>query len=391
MKLLEYQAKELFSAYGISVKRSVVLDRVQDAAAVIEKADIRYPLVLKAQVQAGGRGKAGGIRFAHNPAEAERIVRDLMFSFVRGLEVKQLLAEEAEQFDRECYLSIILDRESKLPMLVFSSVGGMDIEETAKESPEKIVKYTIEPSIGIHDYTARYVLKRAGLDLNLLPRFAETARKLLDVYMSSNCMMTEINPLVIRADGEFIALDGKVDVDDSALYLHPKLAEYKKTLTHAEHPLVVEAEGFGFLYIPVEDNGDIVVMSNGSGMLMSCVDRITDAGLSVSAAMDLGGGATAERIREAVRILLKTLRVRTMFISIFGGITRCDEVAKGIRDGYVDAGLDVDIFIRMEGTNKQMGIEILESMNANICIVAWPEEGVRKLVERSQTKNEHTH
>ena len=389
MKLLEYQAKELFADYGIAIKKSVVIDTAEGTAGKIEEAGLAFPVVLKAQVLIGGRGKAGGIRFANNPSEANKIAQDLMFSMIRGLEVRQLLVEEAAQFDRECYLAVILDRVSKKPMLVFSSVGGMDIEETALVSPEKIIKCVIEPSMGIHDYTVRYLLNKAGLEPKFLPQFADMIRRLFHMYTGCNCMLAEINPLAICSDGKILALDGKVDIDDSALYLHPKLKEFKKSMKHTEHLLVAEAESFGFLYIPVTENGNIVVISNGSGMLMSCNDRISDAGLSVGAAMDLGGGATAERVREAVRILLKTPKVEAMFISIFGGITRCDEIAKGIRDGYADSGLTVDMYIRMEGTNKQRGIDILETMDANICIVEWPEEGVIKLAERSKS-GEHS-
>jgi succinyl-CoA synthetase beta subunit len=386
--LLEYQAKELFNDYGIPTKASVVLDKAEHAADRIEEAGLKYPVVLKAQVPIGGRGKAGGIRFANDPGNANAIATDLMFSQIRGMEVRQLLAEEAQEINEECYVSIILDRISKKPMLVFSAVGGMEIEETAKVSPEKIIKCVIEPSLGIHDYTARYVLKRTGIDMTLLPQFADTIRRLYDVFTGFNCLITEINPLVIGQDGSFVALDGKVEIDSSALYLHPRIMEFKQSMKHSEHPLVAEAEAFGFLYIPITENGKTVVMSNGSGMLMNCIDRITDAGISVGAAMDLGGGATAERVREAVRILLKTPQVDSMFISIFGGITRCDEVARGIRDGYADSGLDIDIIVRMEGTNRQIGIEILEAMDSNMDIVSWPEEGVKKLAER---KNEHEH
>ena len=376
MKLLEYKAWELFKKYQIPVMPGAVVDNVEEIADRIEEANLSYPVVVKAQVQIGGRGKAGGIKFADNAAQAKEIANSMLFSEVRGLKVRQLLLAQCAEIVQECYLSFMLDRESRSTIIIFSAMGGMDIEETAKTDPDKIVKLAVDPDLGIQDYDVRYLLDKSSMDAALLPQLRDILRKLYRMYLDYHCLLAEINPLAIVKDGRLVALDGKVDIDDSALYLLPDMQEFKELISIDSHPLVSEAGKYNFLYIPIADKGNVVAMSNGSGMLMNCVDRIVDKGLPVSAAMDLGGGATAERIREATRILLATPDTKILFASIFGGITRCDEVAKGIRDGLADSGKDVDIVIRVEGTNRDLGVGILNEIPGRVHIVNWPHEGV---------------
>lgn len=382
MKLLEYKAKELFDKYGIPTMKGTVIDNAGSAASNIEAAGLAYPVVLKAQVQVGGRGKAGGIKFAENGQEAEAIAQKLLFSDLKGFRVDKLLAVEKAQLKTEWYLSIMLDRLSKCPLIIFSAAGGVDIEETAKTAPEKIIKAEINPMLGVKDYTVRYLLSKSGISMDYLPGMKSILEKLYKMFMEYSCMLAEINPLGLNDKNEIIALDGKVDIDDSALFRLPDIAAFRDSLQ--EEALVLEARSFDFLYIPVEDDGDIAVTSNGSGMLMSCIDLISKRGRKVGAALDLGGGATAERIKEAIRILLSNPKINTLFICIFGGITRCDEVAKGVKLALEAHPAEKKVYIRMEGTNKQTGLDIVSQIKGVTAVESIPkgvellyQEGVR--------------
>ncbi len=360
MKLLEYQAQELFEKHGLPVKKGCVVDESATLPAKIKAAGLQYPVVIKAQVQIGGRGKAGGIQFAQNEAEAIAQAKELLFKDIRGLIAKELLIVEKAQVRREWYLSILLDRGAKSPLIIFSPKGGMDIEETAKTHPEAIGRVIVNPFVGVQDYHIDYLLDVTGADHSCRKAFGEIVRKLYRLFLEGNALLVEINPLATDEAGNLIALDGKIDVDDSALYKLPAVEAYRDHLQ--EEALVLEARKFNFLYIPVEAEGDIAVMSNGSGLLMSCIDLLAKKGLPVAAALDLGGGATAERIKEAVRILLSTGRVHTLLISIFGGITRCDEVVEGVRLALGEQKEKKTVVIRMEGTNKEKAMEIVQSV-----------------------------
>lgn len=356
MKLLEYQAMELFAKYGLRTQKSAVLSEKEAAVEAIEAAGVAYPLVMKAQVQVSGRGKAGGIRFAENAAEAQAHVDRLLFSELKGHRVNQLLAVEKAQIETEWYLSILLDRDAKSPRIIFSTRGGMDIEQTAAEHPGAVVSVTVNPLIGLTGYITHYLCSKSGAGPEHFDRLHELLTRLYQLFMEYSCMLMEINPLALEPGGTLLAVDGKVDIDDSALYRLPDVAAYRDSLE--EHPLVVEARSFRFLYIPLAAEGRTAVMSNGSGMLMSMLDLLNKEGVMASCALDLGGGATRERIGEAVRIVLSAPGVDTLFICIFGGITRCDEVAGGVRDALAHTG-GKTVVIRMEGTNKEAGMEII--------------------------------
>ncbi len=360
MKLLEYQAQELFDKYGLPVKKGCVVNELATLPDKIKAAGLSYPVVIKAQVQIGGRGKAGGIQFAQNEGEAIARASELLFKDIRGLTAKELLIVEKADVKREWYLSILLDRSAKCPMIIFSPKGGMDIEETAKTNPEAIGRATVNPFVGVKDYHIDYLLDVTGADKTCRASLKELIQNLYRLFMEQNALLTEINPLATDGDGSLIALDGKIDIDDSALYKLPAVEAYRDHLQ--EEALVLEARKFNFLFIPVEADGDIAVMSNGSGLLMSCIDLLAKKGLPVAAALDLGGGATAERIKEAVRILLSTGRVHTLLISIFGGITRCDEVVEGVRLALLEQAEKKTVVIRMEGTNKEKAMEIVQTV-----------------------------
>jgi succinyl-CoA synthetase beta subunit len=308
------------------------------------------------------------------------ICKDLLFSELKGLRVNQLLVVEKAAPKQEWYLSIMLDRHSKMPLIIFSARGGIDIEEVAKTEPEAIVKVTINPFQGIQDYTVNYLIDRSGIGMAHAGQMKDILEKLYTMFTEYSCLLAEINPLALDESGKIIALDGKVDIDDSALYRLPDIAAFRETL--AEDPLVKEARSFKFLYIPIEPGGNIAVMSNGSGMLMSCIDLISKNGMTVGAALDLGGGATAERIKEAVRIILSNPDIDTLFISVFGGITRCDEVAGGIRLALEGEHKNKTVVVRMEGTNKQQGLDIIASVGGSIVSVDGIPQGVAALKER---------
>lgn len=378
MKLLEYKAKELFDKYGVPTMNGCVIDSSENMEEEIAKAGLSYPVVVKAQVQIGGRGKAGGIRFADTPEEAKKHCEDLLFTELRGYKVNQLLiVEKSENNKTELYLSIMLDRLTKRPMIIFSANGGMEIEQTAKEDPDKIIKLTIDPFVGVKDYMAAYLLSKSGMNLGYKKQLTDMLTKLYAAFMDYSCMLLEINPLVINAEDKLVALDGKVDIDDSALFRLPDIQEFAEKL-QPDNPLIKEAAAYNFLYIPIEEGGTIAVASNGSGMLMSCIDLISKEGMKVGAALDLGGGATSDRIKEAMRILFSTPGVKAVLINIFGGITRCDEVAGGVKLALEGQHQDKIVVVRMEGTNKEKGLEIIGSIK-DVDIVSVP--GLRECVK----------
>ncbi|MDR2552366.1 MAG: ADP-forming succinate--CoA ligase subunit beta [Treponema sp.] len=376
MKLLEYQAKEIFAQYGLPIQKGVVVSAAGGAEEKIRTAGLSFPAVLKAQVQIGGRGKAGGVKFADTVEEAVSLSKAMLGMDIRGLRANEILVLEKKDIDVEWYLSIMLDRYSKAPLLIFSPLGGMDIEETAKTSPDKIAKVPIDPLRGVQDYTIAYALDKTGADKRYAAPLKDIIEKLYRMFFDYYTMLVEINPLAIDPAGNLIALDGKVEVDDNALPYLPDIAACRDKLQ--EDPQVIEARKVNFLFIPVEETGDIAVMSNGSGMLMSCIDLITQKGMSIHAALDLGGGATADRIAEAVRIMLGRPRISIVFICIFGGITRCDEVAKGaVAAMQKPEAASKHLILRMEGTNKDEAARIVAASGLPITVA----EGIPNSVE----------
>ena len=378
MDLMEYKAKELYDQYAIPTMRGIVIDNLDDLAS--KASCLNYPVVAKAQVQVGGRGKAGGIKFAENLNELKAVSDSILGMDIKGHIVKKLLIVEKLKVSEEWYLSIMLDRLTKGPMVIFSAIGGMDIEETARTSPEKVITATIDPLLGVKEYLPRYLLSKSGLDMTYFDQLYDLLFKLYRMFCEYDCTLVEINPLVISADNKLVALDGKVSVDDSALARQADILSFRDSLPDDE--LILEARKFRFLYIPCEPDGDVVVMSNGSGMIMSCIDLISQKGMKVGAALDLGGGATADRIKEAIRIILSNPKIKKLFINIFGGITRCDEVASGVKLAVEELAEDKLILVRFEGTNKEKGMEILGSIQGNVVAVDGLREGVQELDAR---------
>jgi succinyl-CoA synthetase beta subunit len=375
MKLLEYKGKELLSDCGIPIQKGVVVSSEQE---VIQKlGSLSGPYVLKVQIMAGGRGKAGGIQFADDASGAKTVSGELLGKEMRGCIVKKVLIAQKVDVKTEWYLSIILDRLNKCPTIIFSSLGGIDIEETAKSAPDKIIKIAVNPLLGIKSYHSQYIFDKSAIDYKFFDSFHKVLCSLYDLFMKYDATLVEINPLAITAQGQLMAIDCKIDIDDSALYRHPDILEFRSSLD--ENPLVVESRSFNFLYIPLNSEGSIAVSSNGSGMLMSCIDLITKAGKSVGAALDLGGGATAERISEAVKIIFKNKKTDCLFVSIFGGITRCDEVALGVKTAIEGALKDKTVILRLEGTNKARAIEIMKSIKGKVIAADSISQGVEFL------------
>lgn len=378
---MEYAARELFARAGIPAPRGLVIEDAARAAEDLQKAALRYPVVVKAQVPIGGRGKAGGIRFADDEAQVLCHARDMLGSSLRGYPVRRVLVAEKAEVEAEWYLSILLDRAAKLPVLLFSPLGGMEIEQAAREHPEQVVRAVIDPQIGVKDYLARYLLSKCGLPQAYAGPLHALIQSLYRCFCHSDALLCEINPLA-AARGELIALDGKVEVDDSALYRQDELRALRDA--EPEEEFVKEARAYNFLYIPVTAGGEVAVCSNGSGMLMSCIDLIAQEDMRVAAALDLGGGATKERIAEALRILFATPGVEMVLINIFGGITRCDEVAGGVALALARHALDGKfIVLRMEGTNKEAGLQIIRGLEGGkVCLADGLRACIRALAER---------
>lgn len=375
---MEYQARQEFENYEIPVMKGVVIDNLQNIEEKIK--GLNFPLVVKAQVQVGGRGKAGGIKFAENIKEVKDICKGLLFTTLKGHKVNKLMIVEKAEGIKELYLSIMLDRLTKYPMIIFSSEGGVDIEETAKTNPDAIVKVSVDPMIGVNQYVAQYIVNKSGLDQKLVQPLYDLIEKLYKKFSDLDATLTEINPLLICENHKLIALDGKVIVDDSALYRQPEALAYRDALQEEE--LVLEARKFRFLYIPIEEDGDVAVISNGSGMLMSSIDLISKADMKVGAALDLGGGATSDRIKEAVRIILSNKDIKYLYINIFGGITRCNEVAEGVKIAMASQEKGKCVIVRLEGTNKDLGVEIINAIGDDVVSVDGLREGVVELSKR---------
>ncbi len=377
MKLLEYQAKEIMEKFGVPTMKGIVIDELEGIPEKIETACLQYPVVIKAQVQIGGRGKAGGVKFAENAQQAADLCKQMLHMDIRGYSANQLMIVEKANPAAEWYVSILLDRLTKSPLLIFSPVGGMDIEETARIHPEKIAKVPMDPFRGVQDYTIDYAMDKTGADKKYRGALKDIVSRLMKAFYAYYTMLIEINPLVIDENGVLTALDGKVEVDDNALYKLPDILLYRDRLQ--EEKRVIDARNVNFHFVHIEETGSIGVMSNGSGMLMSCIDLISKRGMKVGAALDLGGGATADRIQKAVEIVLSDERIHTAFICIFGGITRCDEVAKGACMAMEGQPENKKVILRMEGTNKEQASQIVSGSGLPIRIAGGIPQAVDML------------
>lgn len=353
MKLHEYQSKRFFAKYGIPIPKGRVAANAEEAKHIAQELGDR--VVIKAQVLVGGRGKAGGIRLAKSPEEAEELAAQILSMKIKELPVRKVLIDEAASIDKEIYLGITNDRSARKPVMMASSAGGVEIEEVARDAPEKIVKVYIDPLLGLRDYQARDIA--AGIDL---PRdhwriFGQIANGLWQAYRESDATLAEINPLVITSEDQLLAVDGKLVLDDNALFRHPDLAEMRDL--DVEDPSEIEARKYGLVFIKLD--GDIGCMVNGAGLAMTTMDIIKLFGGSPANFLDIGGGASAEKVTAALRIILTDPNVKTVLFNIFGGITRGDEVARGILAAMNEVQTRMPMVIRLVGTNAEEGRQIL--------------------------------
>jgi succinyl-CoA synthetase beta subunit len=354
LDLHEHQGKELFRQFGIPVSDGLVATTPAEARAAAEK--IGGAVVVKAQVLIGGRGKAGGIKLAETPDEAEERAAEILGMDIRGHTVGKVWIERASDIAHEHYLSLTFDRSAKKPLFMFTTQGGIDIEEVAATSPDALVKLHVDPLEGCHPWHARRLVYAAGVvDPAEQKQIATIVTKLYDAFVGTDAMLCEINPLIVTPEGEVRALDSKFTVDDNALFRHPDIAEMRDVA--AADPLEALAREKGVTYVKLD--GEVGVLGNGAGLTMSTVDVVTFAGGRPANFCDLGGGGDAQGVVDALEVITRDPQVRSIFFNIFGGITRCDEVARGILQAVEQMGLGLPIVVRLDGTNAEEGRQIL--------------------------------
>lgn len=372
MKLYEFQAKRVFAQGGIPTPRGEV---VQDPETAARVAGGLGRVVVKAQVHVGGRGKAGGIKLANSPEEARGHAEAMLGKPLKGFTVNYVLVEEALDIASEYYLGITVDRNAEKAIVMLSRMGGVDIEEVAATQPEAIARLHVDPAWGPWDYQLRDLVARAGLDPRVSRDIVGVIRKLFNIFAASDASLAEINPLVVTGDGRVVAADGKFDVDDNALFRQKELLKYRE-VSEAD-PIEAEAARKGVAYVRLD--GDIGVIGNGAGLVMTTLDILRRNGGMAANFCDLGGGAKAETVRQDLELVLMNPRVKGVLINIFGGIVRCDEVAKGIIEATRSMEIKVPIVVRMAGTRAAEGLEMLKG--TNLIPAATAQEAARKIIE----------
>jgi succinyl-CoA synthetase beta subunit len=357
MKLHEYQSKQIFSRYNIPIPKGRVATTAEEARHIASELGGR--VVIKSQVLVGGRGKAGGIRLAKDPHEAEDVATQILAMEIKGLPVRKVLVDEAANISKEIYLGITNDRGARKPVMMASSAGGVEIEEVARTTPEKIIKSHIDPLLGLKDYQARNIAIGIDLPKQHWKIFNQIANGLWRAYQDCDATLAEINPLVITEDNQLIALDGKMLIDDNSLFRHPDLAELRDL--DVEAPAEVEARKYGLTYIKLD--GNIGCMVNGAGLAMTTMDIIKLFGGEPANFLDIGGGAGSDKVAAAIRIILTDPNVKTVLFNIFGGITRGDEVARGILTALDEVKPHIPLVVRLVGTNAEEGRKLLSDAN----------------------------
>lgn len=383
MKIHEYQAKELFRKYNIPVPNGQVAftpDEAVQAAQILKTPDNRY--VVKAQIHAGGRGKGGGVKVVDSldgvREAAKQIIGMQLVTHQTGPEgkkVKSVLVEEASSIERELYISIVLDRATSCPVIMASQDGGMDIEEVAEKTPERIIKEHVHPVIGLQPYQARKIAYALNIPKEGMKDALQLITNLYKFFIEADCALVEINPLVVTKDKRVFALDGKVNFDSNALFRHPEIASYRDL--DEEDPLEVEASRYNLNYIKLE--GNVGCMVNGAGLAMATMDIIKQYGAAPANFLDVGGSATDEALENAFRILLSDDSVEVVFINIFGGILRCDKLAEGVVKAARKLEMRLPLVIRMKGTNVEQGKQILAESGIQYAVAETMEEGAEKV------------
>ncbi len=355
MNIHEYQAKEIFSRYGIPVPQGKLARSPAEARRIAE--ELGQPVVVKAQVHVGGRGKAGGIKLAQNPHEAEQVASQILGMNVKGLTVEKVLVEQACDIKAEYYLGLTVDRSARKDVVMVSSVGGVDIEEVSAQTPEKIAKLHLHPLYGLHDFQARQLIKQADLPAEVSRHAAAMLKQLYRLYCDCDASLAEINPLVLTGEGKLVAADAKINVDDNALYRQSELAALREE--QEEDPIEAEAHRRGITYVRLP-GGNIGIIGNGAGLVMTTLDIVQREGGRPANFLDIGGGAKADLVTNALEVVLMDPGVKGVLFNIFGGITRCDEVARGILQATQSMDIRVPIVIRLTGTREKEGRELLK-------------------------------
>jgi succinyl-CoA synthetase beta subunit len=382
MKIHEYQAKGVLAKYGVPVPRGEAVFKKEDARGAAQRLGTPV-VVVKAQIHAGGRGKAGGVKLARSPEQAAELAGQMLGMKLvtpqtgpEGRIVRRLLIEEGLDIKRELYVSILVDRAVAAPVFMASASGGMEIEEVAKEHPEAILRETIHAAAGLQAYQIRKLAFGLGLAPEMVGAAVPFFQSLYRAFVETDASLVEINPCVVTGDGRLVALDAKVNFDDNALYRHPEFRELRDL--DEETPLEVEASKFKLNYIKLD--GNVACMVNGAGLAMATMDIIKLSGGNPANFLDVGGGASAEQVKSAFRILLSDPNVRAVFVNIFGGILRCDVLASGVVGAAKELQLKVPVVVRMQGTNVEQGQEILRKSGLNFTIADGMKDGAEKVV-----------
>jgi succinyl-CoA synthetase beta subunit len=383
MKIHEYQAKAILSQYGVPTPRGEVAFAKEEARAVAER--LRSPVVVvKAQIHAGGRGKGGGVKLARSVDEAADLAGHMLGMKLvthqtgpEGRIVKRLLIEEGLDIKRELYLGVLLDRAAAMPVFMASAAGGMEIEEVAKERPEAILREHVNPAVGLQAYQARKLAFGLGLAPESVALAAPFFQALYRAYVETDASLVEINPCIVTGDGRLIALDAKMTFDDNALYRHKEIRELRDL--DEEDPLEIAASKYGLNYIKLD--GTVGCMVNGAGLAMATMDIIKLSGGAPANFLDVGGGASAEQIKNAFKILISDASVRAVFINIFGGILRCDVLATGVVEAARELNMKIPVVVRMEGTNVEQGKQIIQESGLGFAVADGMKDGAEKVVK----------
>ncbi len=372
MKLHEYQAKDILSRFGVAAQPGTVASTVEEAVEAARKISAESGndvFVVKAQIHAGGRGKGGGVKLARGVEEVREKAESILGMMLKthqtgpeGQKVRKILIAQAVDIDKEFYVGVTLDRQRNANVIMVSTEGGVEIEKVAEESPEKIRKAWIDPAVGLRSYQARALAFGLGFEGQALKSATKFIVALYRAFEESDCSLAEINPLVLTKQGEVLAIDAKINLDDNALFRHPALAELRDI--HEEDPLEVESTDFGLNYVKLD--GNVGCMVNGAGLAMATMDLIKLAGGEPANFLDVGGGASADTVEAGFRIILKDPNVKAILVNIFGGIVRCDRVARGVVEAAQNVEINVPLIVRLQGTNAEEGKQILEESGVEI-------------------------
>lgn len=383
MKIHEYQAKEIFQRFDIPTPRGKVASTAAEARKAAEELGTT-PVVVKAQIHAGGRGKGGGVKLAHSVDEAEKLAGEILGMTLvthqtgpQGKVVKKVLIEEGQEIEKELYLGVVPDRATASIVFMASLAGGMDIEEVAAKTPEKIVKVAVKPTTRMQPFHARALVYNLGLEPETAKQFSALATKLYNMVLRHDCSLVEINPLIITKDKKLIALDAKINIDDSAMFRQKDLQAYRDL--DEEDPMEVEASKYNLNYIKLD--GNIGNMVNGAGLAMATMDIIKLAGAEPANFLDVGGGASAEMVENGFRIILSDPNVKGVLINIFGGILRCDILASGVVQAVNKVGLKIPVVVRMEGTNVEEGRRILKESGLSLFVATDVLDAAEKIAQ----------